>query len=263
MVYNNSISEAISKISEVAGYLWERGWAERNGGNISYNITDFADESIKSLSPLGDSVTLPQPVRNLANNYFLVTGTGRRMRYVCSDPMNNMSIIRISDNGTYYDIVAESYIRPTSELPSHLMIHDYLLGKGRKNRVVVHTHPIELVAMTHNDAFLEKDVLTKILWSMIPETRAFCPKGLGIVRYQLPGSVALAQETIRQLDEYDVVMWEKHGAVAIGEDIIEAFDMIDTLSKSAKIYESACSMGFIPSGMSDEQMDELKREFNL
>ena len=248
MVYNNSISEIISQIAEVAGYLWERGWAERNGGNISYNITDVVDESITSLKPLGEAIVLPQPVKNLCNNYFIVTGTGKRMRYVHSNPMKNMSIIRISADGTYYDIIAEEYIRPTSELPSHLMIHDYLLGKGRNNKVVVHTHPIELVAMTHNPAFLEKDVLskilwsmipeTKILWSMIPETRAFCPKGLGIARYQLPGSVVLAEETIKQLDEYDVVMWEKHGAVAIGEDLIEAFDMIDTLSKSAKIYES-------------------------
>ena len=58
-------------------------------------------------------------------------------------------------------------------------------------------------------------------------------------------------------------MWEKHCVVAVGEDLIEAFDMIDTFTKSAKIYESACSMGFIPKGMSDEQMDELKRVFNL
>ena len=34
MNYNDSISEIISQIAEVAGYLWERGWAERNGGNI-------------------------------------------------------------------------------------------------------------------------------------------------------------------------------------------------------------------------------------
>ena len=263
MTYNKNVLDVISQISEVAGYLWERGWAERNGGNISYNITDIVDNEIRDLKPLGESVVLLHVVKNLSDNYFLVTGTGRRMRYVNSEPMKNMSIIHISGDGSYYDIIAEDYIRPTSELPSHLMIHDYLLGQGRKNKVVVHTHPIELVAMTHNPAFLEKDVLSKILWSMIPETRAFCPKGLGIVRYQLPGSVVLAEETIKQLDEYDVVMWEKHGAVAIGEDLIEAFDMIDTLSKSAKIYESACSMGFKPSGMSDEQMDELKRVFNL
>ena len=51
--------------------------------------------------------------------------------------------------------------------------------------------------MSHNKAFLEKDVLTNILWSMIPETKAFCPRGLGIVPYMLPSSVELADETIK------------------------------------------------------------------
>ena len=29
----------IGRIAEVAGYLWTKGWAERNGGNISVNLT--------------------------------------------------------------------------------------------------------------------------------------------------------------------------------------------------------------------------------
>ena len=65
------------------------------------------------------------------------------------------------------------------------------------------------------------------------------------------------------LDDYDVVMWTKHGALAIGTDLIEAFDQIDVLSKSAKIYESARSMGFVPTGMSDAEMQELKEVFGL
>lgn len=263
MKYNKSIQTVLSQISEIAGYLWEKGWAERNGGNISYNITEYADEEICKAAPISEKFELPEPMTHLGNHYFVVTGTGKRMRYVCRDLMGNASIIRISPEGTYYEIVAEKDIRPTSELPSHLLIHNYLVGAGRNERAVIHTHPIELVAMTHHSPFLAKDVLSKLLWSMIPETRAFCPKGVGIVPYALPGSILLAKETIRLLDEYDVVLWEKHGAVAIGPDLIEPFDMIDTLSKSAKIYESACSMGFVPKGMSDEQMDELKRVFNL
>ena len=102
--------------------------------------------------------------------------------------------------------------------------------------------------MTHNPAFLEKDVLTNLLWSMIPETRAFCPKGLGIVPYAMPSSVELARATIEQLKEYDVVMWEKHGVCAVGPDIMEAFDQIDVLSKSAQSYLTAKSMGFEPTG---------------
>ena len=263
MQYNEKLQTIISQVAEIAGYLWERGWAERNGGNISYNITEAVDDSIRRLPALSDKISLPKPMQHLKENYFLVTGTGRRMRYVHSAPMENASIIRISADGTYYEIVAEKPIQPTSELPSHLTIHDYLLGQGRPNKAVIHTHPIELVAMTHNPDFLGKDVLSKLLWSMIPETRAFCPKGVGIVPYTLPGSLELAENTIKLLDEYDVVLWEKHGALAIGEDLIEPFDMIDTLTKSAKIYESACSMGFRPTGMTDAQMDELKQAFNL
>ena len=98
---------------------------------------------------------------------------------------------------------------------------------------------------------------------MIPETRAFCPKGLGIAKYELPGSLQLAKSTIQQLNEYDVVLWEKHGVCAVAPDILEAFDQIDVLSKAAQIYLTAKSMGFTPTGMSDEQLQELKEVFKL
>jgi rhamnulose-1-phosphate aldolase len=42
-----------------------------------------------------------------------------------------------------------------------------------------------------------------------------------------------------------------------------AFDQVDVLNKSAQIYISAKSMGFTPDGMSDEQMAEMTRAFNL
>ena len=108
-----------------------------------------------------------------------------------------------------------------------------------------------------------KTLHTRILWSMIPETKAFCPLGLGIVPYQLPGSTALADATLEQLADYDVVLWEKHGVFAKGLDVMDAFDQIDVLSKSAKIYIDAKIMGFEPEGMSDEQLAEMTLAFNL
>ena len=117
--------------------------------------------------------------------------------------------------------------------------------------------------MSHNREMLGRDVLTKILWSMIPETKAFCPRGLGIVPYKLPGSVEMADATLQELEDYDVVLWEKHGVFAQGLDVMDAFDQIDVLSKSAKIYLDACMMGFKPEGMSDIQMKELSEVFHL
>ena len=98
---------------------------------------------------------------------------------------------------------------------------------------------------------------------MIPETKAFCPLGLGIIPYKLPGSNELADATLAELDDYDVVMWEKHGVFAQGLDVMDAFDQIDVLSKSAKIYINSRAMGFIPEGMSQEQMAEMSKAFNL
>ena len=30
-----ALKAEIDKVAEVAGYLWQKGWAERNGGNIT------------------------------------------------------------------------------------------------------------------------------------------------------------------------------------------------------------------------------------
>ena len=60
------------------------------------------------------------------------------------------------------------------------------------------------------------------------------------------------------------MMWfygRKHGVLAVGKDPVEAFDMIDILNKSAQIYLRARAMGFVPAGLTPEQMEELKKNF--
>jgi rhamnulose-1-phosphate aldolase len=79
----------------------------------------------------------------------------------------------------------------------------------------------------------------------------------------MPSSNELAAATLKELEDYDVVMWEKHGVFAKGLDVMDAFDQIDVLSKSAKIYIDARCMGFEPEGMSDEQMKEMSVAFHL
>ena len=253
----------IEKVSEVAGYLWEKGWAERNGGNIVVNVTEYIDDELKSLPAIAPVVPMAQELPSLKGCWFFCKGTNRRMRDLARFPMENGSVIRICDDCRSYEIVADNPVKPTSELASHLAIHSLMLKRGNGYKASLHTHPIELVALTHHRPFLEKDVLTRMLWSMIPETRAFCPKGLGIIPYEMPSSTALADATVAQLDEYDVVMWEKHGVCAVGPEIGEAFDQVDVLNKAALIYEASRNMGFVPEGMSDEQMNELKVAFNL
>lgn len=257
------LAAEVNRAAEVAGYLWQKGWAERNGGNIVVNVTEFVDDEIRSLTPISPATPIGTTLPHLKGCYFYCKGTNMRMRDLARWPMENGSVIRILDDCASYVIIADQPVKPTSELPSHLCMHNYLLGKGSSYKASLHTHPIDLIAMTHHEPFLKKDVLTNLLWSMIPETKAFCPCGLGIIPYALPSSVALAEATIKELEDYDVVMWEKHGVCAVGEDIMAAFDQVDVLSKSAQIYITARNMGFMPDGMSQEQMKEMTVAFNL
>lgn len=259
-----ALAKAVGQVAEVAGYLWQKGWAERNGGNITVNITEYIDDEIKAMPAISEVKPIGTTLPHLKGCYFYCKGTNMRMRDLARWPMDNGSIIRIMDDCASYVIIADNPVRPTSELPSHLSVHNYLLAKGSPYRASLHTHPIELVALTHNKKFMEKDVATRVLWSMIPETKAFCPRGLGMVPYMLPSSVELADATIKAIDDdYDVVMWEKHGVFAVDVDIMAAFDQVDVLNKSADIYIAAKNMGFEPDGMSDAQMKELSDVFGL
>lgn len=259
-----ALKAEIDKVAEVAGYLWQKGWAERNGGNITINITEWVDDGMRGLPAISAPVAIGTTLPQLKDSWFYCKGTGRRMRDLARDPMANGSIIRILDDCAHYEIVADAPVAPTSELPSHLSVHNYLLAKGSPYRASVHTHPIELVALTHNKKLMEKDAATRMLWSMIPETKAFCPRGLGMVPYMLPSSVELAEATLRTLDDdYDVVMWEKHGVFAVDVDVMSAFDQVDVLNKAAQIYIAARNMGFEPDGMTDAQMREMKEAFHL
>ena len=49
-----ALTNEVNKAAEVAGYLWQKGWAERNGGNIVVNITEFVDDEIRALAPISE-----------------------------------------------------------------------------------------------------------------------------------------------------------------------------------------------------------------
>ena len=62
--YSESLSAAVWQVAEAAGYLWMKGWAERNGGNITVNVTEHITDEMRALPavtqqlPIG--VTLPR-----------------------------------------------------------------------------------------------------------------------------------------------------------------------------------------------------------
>ena len=129
-------------------------------------------------------------------------------------------------------------------------------------KVVLHTHPDELVALTHLPETNNQNALNWALWGMIPEVKLFVSRGVGLVPYRLAGTDALAQATVEVLNKgYKVAVWEKHGALAVGADPEEAFDRVDVMNKAAKVYLLCKQTGQNPLGITREQIEEIGRVY--
>lgn len=258
---DSRLKRVIQDIAEIAGFMWEKGWAERNAGNISVNITPMIDPGTEIPS---DSLhhTLIDDFKELSGNWFIVTGSGKRMRDLASKPLKNALFVRIDNEGKGYNILTSKSnntgFKPTSELQTHLSIHRMIKLRGSSETVVTHTHASEFIALTQAREYCNEEVLNKLLWGMHPETMVFVPKGVGFVPYQTPGTNLIARETLKALERHDVALWEKHGIFAIGSDINETFDVIDILAKSARIFFMCKHAGLEPEGLTDAQLDELR-----
>ena len=83
---NEKLQEQLDEVAEIAGYLWQKGWAERNAGNISINISDIIGDENKK-APAIATYDLPRNMKPLAGDCFYVTGTGKLMRNVAKVPV--------------------------------------------------------------------------------------------------------------------------------------------------------------------------------
>jgi rhamnulose-1-phosphate aldolase len=258
--------DLIQGAAEVANFLWQREWAERNGGNISINLTEVLRDVRPNLDGFQYVEQAGFPAESSGMTLF-ATGTGRRMRDLAT-PERSSCVVRIAEDAKGYHILwggeGQPDFRPTMEILSHLKIHLDKVKAGSNHCVVVHTHPIELIAISHHPDFLtDEAMLNRAVWSMLPEVRVYVPRGIGLVPYALAGSERLADLTVAALRTRDVALWSKHGALSTGRDAHEAFDFIDVSNKGAKIYLACLASGFVPVGLSDEEMAELVRAFKL
>ena len=262
---NNAVKKEVEKVREASQYLWQREWAERNGGNISVDLTDIFGE-VGTVEAAEKKLPLQLPMESAGRIYY-VKGTGQRIREL-RDPDYAGCILRINDKADGYQIIwggeASENFAPTSEFISHIKILVAKNKSGSNHKSVVHTHPLELIALSHHsDIAKSSELYTYTCWKMLPEVRAFVPRGIGMIPYCLPSSEELADKTTEALLVNDVAIWEKHGATASGADVLEAFDYIDVANKGAKLYLMCTAAGYEPEGVSKESMDILKQEFNL
>jgi rhamnulose-1-phosphate aldolase len=257
---NYGAQGAAARLAEVAQLMWDRGWAEASGGNISVNVTEHYS-GIRIDYRTFPIMKTARKYPALSHHHIFITAKGARMRDLKADTGGNMCLIKINHNGSGYQVLFEDPANPqvpSSELPAHIAIHNLLVERGGLEKAIVHAHVHELITLTHDPNLKNEASLNELLLKMHTETTFFIPDGIGYVPFEVPGSQAMARATFNALQGHKVVLWEKHGCLATGKDVHEAFDRIDILAKAASVYFACRKAGFEPEGLSKTQLGKIR-----
>ena len=224
---------------------WLQGWHERNGGNLSYRLTEAEVQAVQPFAQApGAWQAIGVAVPELAGELFLVTGSGKYFRNVPLDPADTLALIEIDGSGTQYRLLQGLVNggRPTSELPTHLMNHAVKkTATNGANRVIYHAHPANIVALTYVLP-LTSEAFTRELWEMETECPVVFPQGIGVVGWMVPGGAEIARATAELMKTYDAAVWAHHGMFCAGPDLDTTFGLMHTIEKAAEILVKVRSM---------------------
>lgn len=250
---------------------WDQGWHERNGGNLTYRMTDEEVNACKGFfySTPGDWVNMGVQADNLRGAYFVTTGSGRYMRNVQLDPAYNVGIVEINAAGDSWRIVwgLKDGGKPTSEFPTHFMNHSVRIeATGGAERVIYHAHPGNVIALTFVMP-LDARIISRALWKAMTECIVVFPKGVGVVPWMVPGGADIAHATSELMKTYSAAIWAQHGLFCTGPDFDTTFGLMHTIEKAAAIYAEARMMNGgsdnFMNTITDDGLRAIARDFNL
>ena len=233
----------LKEMCKTASNMYRLGWDERNGGNISYllkeeEVAEYLDlNKVIRTIPLMGVNEVDFDASPLEGKIFIVTGTGKYFKNVEDDPETNLGIVRIGKKGKEVELLwgfADGG-RPTSEFPAHMMSHIARLSVDHENRVVMHSHPTNTLAMNFVHELDEKK-FTHTLWEMCTECIVVFPEGVGVLPWMLCGTTEIGVATANKMKEFRLVVWAMHGIYGAGKTLDETFGLIETVEKAAQVY---------------------------
>ena len=265
---------SIYEVPVMQGYIrmctdgWDQGWHERNGGNLTYRLTDA---EVAEITPFLDAEPRPWVAmgvtgENLAGSYFLSTGSGKFFRNVITDPEDSICVVEINDKGDSYRIRwgLVNGGKPTSEFPSHYMNHCVRAkATNGEHRVIYHAHPANIIAMTFVLPLTDRD-FSRALWKSATECPVVFPGGVGVVPWMVPGGADIALATCKKMEEFDAAVWAHHGLFASGPDFDITFGLMHTIEKAAEIWVLQKSTG-LPElqTIQDDELRAIARDFKV
>lgn len=237
-------TKLIKEFKKICTEGYEQGWHERNGGNLSYRMNEKEVEELKEyFNENAEWRDIGTEVKDLANEYFMVTGSGKYMKNVNDEFEDAVCILKVSEDGKQYKIVygLVNGGRPTSELPTHLMNLEVLKHRDKDIRIVYHCHPVNTIALTFVLP-LEDEIFTREIWEMMTECPIIFPNGIGVIPWMVPGGREIGVKTSEIMKEKDIAIWAHHGMFVCGKNFDETFGLMYIVEKAAEILIKVLSM---------------------
>lgn len=229
-------SQAVREIAQVTYDMWNKGWDESNGGNISYLLNSQEILLLKGSDIFKNEVVEVTGIPNeMVGKYILITASGSQFRTVKDHIKESMGVIKLHESG--YQILwgFENNTLPTSEFYMHILSHNARLKIDSNQKVVVHNHATEATALSlivePNDS-----AYTLPLWKVLTESIVVFPDGVGVLPWQTPGTEKIGKATAEKLKDSRIVIWSFHGILATGTSVQDCFGLIETVNKAAGMY---------------------------
>lgn len=253
----------VQEVAQLAEDMYRLGWHERNSGNISYLLKPEEVGAYLNDAKVLRTFEIGFEAKPLAGKYFVVTGAGKYFKNALRAPEENLGILRISDDGACAQLLwgFAGGGRPTSEFPAHMMSHMARLEVDPENRVVMHSHPTNTLAMNFVHQ-LDDAKFTHSLWQMCTECVAIFPEGIGVLPWMLCGTNEIGLATAEKMKQFRVVVWGLHGVYGAGKTLDEAFGLIETVEKAAQIYMLTAHLPRVNT-ITNDQIQQLADFFHV
>lgn len=249
----------VKEICEITYTMWNLGWDEKNGGNISVILEDNLVDGFSVLDK--ELIKLKNIPQNLLGKSILITASGSSFKSIKEHPEKDLGVITIESDG--YRIIwgFKNDSEPTSEIYMHLLSHSARLEQDSTHRVVIHNHATDVLKMTFVHE-LDDYRFTRSLWGMITECVVVFPDGVSVLPWMLCGNEAIGLRTAEKLEKSRIVVWAYHGILATGSSIKDAFGLIETVNKAAKIYCETLEHRINP-GITDNDLVKVCQYFGI
>ena len=232
--------------------------------HITSEVAEYLDteKAVREIPVMGVN-SVEADLSPLEGKIFIVTGTGKYFKNVEKDPETNLGIVRIGKGGKNIELLwgFKDGGRPTSEFPAHMMSHMARLKVDPENRVVMHSHPTNTLAMNYVHELDEKK-FTHTLWEMCTECIVVFPDGVGVLPWMLCGTSEIGRATAKKMGEFRLVVWAMHGIYGAGKTMDETFGLIETVEKAAQIYMLTANLPR-KNTIKDEDMVKLVELFGV